>query len=78
VTYNTSSFPSLVKTLRDLMLPNSGERPPLLLAYKQRDEAERELWDMLKAEGVGMELVDKIRGAEEDGQVEIWIGSASR
>jgi hypothetical protein len=59
------------------MLPKSGERPPLLLAYKQRDEAERELWDMLKAEGVDMELVDKTRGAEEDGQVEIWIGSAS-
>jgi hypothetical protein len=59
------------------MLPKSGKRPPLLLAYKQRDEAERELWDMLKAEGVEMELVDKIRGAEEDGLVEIWIGSAS-
>jgi hypothetical protein len=26
------------------MLPPAGERPPLLLAYKQRDEAERELY----------------------------------
>jgi hypothetical protein len=33
---------------------------------------------MLKAEGVEIELVDKVQGAEEDGQVEIWIGSASR
>lgn len=60
------------------MLPKSGERPPLLLAYKQRDEAERELWGMLKSEGVEMKLIDKVRGAEEDGQVEIWVGRAFR
>ena len=60
------------------MLPKSGKRPPLLLAYKQRDEAERELWGMLESEGVEMKLVDKVKGAEEDGQVEIWVGRASR
>jgi len=77
VTYNTSSFPSLVNTLRNLLLPATGERPPLLLAYKQRDEAERELWGMLQKEGITLEKVDKIRGAEAEGFVEIWVGTAT-
>jgi hypothetical protein len=76
VTYNTASFPSLVNTLRNLMLPPTGERPPLLLAYKQRDEAERELWGMLKSEGIDLKKVDEVKGAEEEGFVEIWIGTA--
>lgn len=61
------------------MLPTPPEtkRPPLLLAYKQRDEAERELWAMLKQQGIELTLVDKIAGAEEDGAVEIWVGKAS-
>ncbi|WVQ94634.1 hypothetical protein IAU59_001714 [Kwoniella sp. CBS 9459] len=50
-------------------------RPLLLLAYKQRDPAERDLWDMLRDEGVGMVLVDKVIGAEEEGETEIWVGS---
>lgn len=77
VTYNTSSFPSLVRTLRDLLKPLTGQRPPFLLAYKQRDEAERDLWDMLKAEDIQLHLVDTIVGAEEEGGVEIWVGKAS-
>jgi len=77
VTYNTASFPSLVHTLTNLLHPTSGERPYLLLAYKQRDPAERELWGMLAERGVGMELVDEVRGAEEEGRVEIWIGMCS-
>lgn len=48
----------------------------MLMAYKQRDEAERELWAMLKAEGLAMTLVDVIQGSEEDGAVEIWVGGA--
>jgi hypothetical protein len=59
------------------MLPSTGERPPLLLAYKQRDEAERELWGMLKSEGIVLKLIDKVQGAEVDGETEIWIGKAT-
>jgi hypothetical protein len=58
------------------MLPPTGERPPLLLAYKQRDEAERELWGMLKSEGIDLKKADEVKGAEEEGYVEIWIGTA--
>lgn len=46
----------------------------ILLAYKERDPGERELWKMFKEKGVGFVLVDKVRGAENEGQVEIWVG----
>ncbi|OCF39066.1 hypothetical protein I317_07136 [Kwoniella heveanensis CBS 569] len=52
----------------------NGTRPLLLLAYKQRDAAERDLWGMLREKGVGMVLVDKVKGAEEEGETEIWVG----
>lgn len=84
VTYNTASFPHLLSTLVSLLKPSEtvqlrggGRGPRLLMAYKQRDEAERELWAMLKAEGIAMTLVDVIQGSEEDGAVEIWVGGAS-
>jgi hypothetical protein len=48
-----------------------------LLAYKQRDLAERELWDLLKSEGIDLEKVDDIKGCSEEGWVEIWIGNAN-
>lgn len=77
VTYNTASFPALVQTLTALLKPShQAHRPPLLLAYKQRDEAERDLWDMLRERGIVLDKVDEIQGAEEEGQVEIWFGQA--
>lgn len=76
VTYNTASFPSLVATLERLLKPADGPAPLLLLAYKQRDVAERELWNMLADRGIGTVLVGKIRGAEEEGQVEVWVAGA--
>ena len=78
VTYNTASFPSLVKTLTSLMIPKDrDDRPRLLMAYKQRDPAERELWGMLEKEGVEMTFVQTIRGAERGKEeVELWIGQA--
>lgn len=76
VTYNTASFPSLLKTLTSLLRPDDGPRPPLLLAYKQRDLAERDLWKMLESEGIELRHVDTISGAEEEGEVEIWLGKA--
>lgn len=74
VTYNTASFPPLLSTLTSLLKPDSGERPSFLLAYKQRDAAERELWGLLDAAGIELEQVDTIQGSEADGAVEIWIG----
>jgi hypothetical protein len=77
VTYNTASFPALLGTLSALLDPPAlprGERPMLLLAYKQRDPGERELWSMLEEKGITLRQVDEVRGAEEDGKVEIWVG----
>lgn len=51
-----------------------NDPPLLLLAYKERDPAERDLWDMLRKGGVEMVLVDQVRGAEERGETEIWVG----
>ncbi|ORY29539.1 hypothetical protein BCR39DRAFT_467467 [Naematelia encephala] len=76
VTYNTASFPSLLSTLTALLLPQGDERPYFLLAYKQRDAAERELWGMLDDKGIKVDLVALVQGAEEEGEVEIWVGRA--
>lgn len=78
VTYNTASFPSLVRTLTALLRPASPDekQPMLLLAYKQRDPGERELWKMLEDVGIVMRLADTIEGADGgEGAVEIWLGS---
>lgn len=79
MTYNTASFPALVRTLRSLLKPSHRpERRKLLLAYKQRDEGERKLWDMLGESEIGMELLEKIPGAAPgEGEVEIWVGAAN-
>ncbi|KAI0312908.1 putative methyltransferase-domain-containing protein [Amylostereum chailletii] len=78
VTYNTASFPSLVRTLSALLSLASRNAPsklPLvLLAYKERDPAERELWEMLRSEArVALEKVGSCAGAGGQ-EVEIWIG----
>ncbi|WVO20122.1 uncharacterized protein IAS62_001413 [Cryptococcus decagattii] len=80
VTYNTSTFPSLLSTLTSLLHPSSASlsnRPLLVLAYKERDPAERELWGMLKERGIDMVMVDEIKGAEDYGSIEIWIGRSN-
>ncbi|KIL65568.1 hypothetical protein M378DRAFT_76761 [Amanita muscaria Koide BX008] len=72
VTYNTSAFPALMRTLRKLV--KLGQKPPLiLLGYKERDIAERSLWDLAKEENIHFILIEKIRGAG-DAPIEIWIG----
>jgi hypothetical protein len=100
VTYNTSSFPALLRTLASLLALSaahhhdvaddadngdlgSQERerderghdgPLVLLAYKERDPAERQLWEMLTREtGVALECVGKQVGAG-GLPVEIWLG----
>jgi hypothetical protein len=48
--------------------------PLVLLAYKERDPAERQLWDMMAREtGVVLECVGKQAGAG-GLPVEIWLG----
>lgn len=72
VTYNTSAFPALMRTLRKLV--KLGQKAPLiLLGYKERDIAERSLWDLAKEENIHFILIEKIQGAG-DALIEIWIG----
>lgn len=112
VTYNTSSFPALLKTLTALLTLSAenvhgsgvaqpdagadrgtdpddpgaphdsdeqeeGQREPLVvLAYKERDPAERQLWDMMAREtGVVLECIGKHAGAG-GLPVEIWLGKS--
>ena len=81
VTYNTSSFPSLIRTLRsviDLHDPSrKPEAPFILLGYKERDVSERTLWDMARDIGVGFERIGGRDGAG-GSPVEIWLGRVLR
>ena len=69
VTYNTEAFPALLATLERI------QPPLLLLAYKERDISERDLWDMIKQSKCSMELVQvsNVPGAG-GAPVEIWAG----
>lgn len=72
VTYNVASFPSLIATLRRLC--NAASTPPVfLLAYKERDPAERILWDMAHEIGIGFVEVERIKGAGAT-PIEIHLG----
>jgi len=76
VTYNTSSFPSLVRTLSTLLQLNAKRnvKPPLiLLGYKERDPAERTLWEMALRIGV---VFQRFGGRSGSGgqEVEVWVG----
>lgn len=77
VTYNTASFPALINTLSALLNPSTGPAPFLLLAYKERDPSERELWHMAETRGIWWEMVDVIKGHEAEGAgagaTEIWV-----
>ncbi|KAF8629051.1 hypothetical protein AX15_003551 [Amanita polypyramis BW_CC] len=75
VTYNTASFPSLVHTLSNLI--KLCEKSPLvLLGYKERDTAERTLWEMVHREAsIDLALVGQMQGAG-GAPIEIWIGHA--
>ncbi|KAF7308517.1 hypothetical protein HMN09_00700800 [Mycena chlorophos] len=61
VTHNTASFPSLVKTVKKAV----GAR--IIMGYKQRDPAERELWTMLVNEGIQLKHTGMVGDA-----IEIW------
>lgn len=92
VTYNTASFPALIKILKALLQPISDvESPLLLLAYKQRDPGERELWKMAEDAGIKLEKLMDLEGHETtmkvmelsedeqiEGTIELWVGRWSR
>ncbi|KAF7770571.1 hypothetical protein Agabi119p4_6545 [Agaricus bisporus var. burnettii] len=71
VTYNTSSFPALLKTVSKLV--KLREPPIIILGYKERDEAERDVWIMLEERGIHLEKIGERLGAAKPG-VEIWFG----
>jgi len=80
VTYNTASFPSLIQTLSRLTRFSMGvapaKAPLVILGYKERDPAERTLWEMAKKIGIYFEEVAKVPGAGEL-PVEVWVGTTS-
>jgi protein N-lysine methyltransferase METTL21D len=72
VTYNTASFPSLVRTLAQLI--RLGSNPPMVLVgYKERDAAERTLWNLAAEIGLDFEKIGEHMGAG-GAPVEIWLG----
>ncbi|RDB15874.1 hypothetical protein Hypma_003674 [Hypsizygus marmoreus] len=72
VTYNTASFPSLVRTLSQLI--RIGKKPPLvLMGYKERHVEERTLWDLAQKVGVGFQRIGEKAGAG-GAPVEVWLG----
>jgi len=76
VTYNTASFPSLIRTLSNLMQLNiqrNVDPPVILLGYKERDPEERALWEMVGSIGIVLERVGERVGSGAN-EVEIWVG----
>ncbi|KAH7885836.1 putative methyltransferase-domain-containing protein [Phlebopus sp. FC_14] len=80
VTYNTSSFPALIATLSRLVRFSEGRRkghsPMILMGYKERDSAERALWDMVKCIHIEFQRVGEVKGAGGNA-IEIWVGQVS-
>jgi len=78
VTYNTSSFPSLIGTLSRLirfsMSAAPAKAPLIILGYKERDAAERALWEIAEKIGIHFEEVAKVPGMDEF-PVEVWVGT---
>jgi protein N-lysine methyltransferase METTL21D len=78
VTYNTASFPSLIGTfsrlIRFSMSVSPVKAPLIILGYKERDAAERTLWEMAEKIGIHFEEVARVPGAGES-SVEVWVGT---
>ena len=75
IAYNTASFPALLNTLTNLRSLAKGPKNPLfVMGYKEREEAERTLWEMCKEEGIEWVKAGEVKGyAEGDRDVEVWI-----
>jgi hypothetical protein len=63
VSYNASSFPALLRTLKRLIGLHPEHPPLLLIGYKKRDSSERQLWEsMVKDLGVTFERLGIRKG----------------
>ncbi|KAL4066047.1 putative methyltransferase-domain-containing protein [Scleroderma yunnanense] len=80
VTYNTASFSALISTLERLLQfsrsKRSGQSPLIVMGYKERDAAERTLWDMAREVGINFEQVAEVKGAG-GSAIEIWVGKTT-
>lgn len=78
MTYNTASFPSVLRTLSSLIQLNvkHSRSPPLvILGYKERDPDERSLWGMLESKlALQLQKVRECEGWPESTPIEVWIG----
>ena len=78
VTYNTSLFPSLLRTVSSLIrlnVENSRSPPVVILGYHERDLDERSLWGVLgNWVGICLEKVGECEGWPESTPIEFWIG----
>ena len=73
VTYNTTSFPALLKTIKNLLRISPVAR--VIIAYKERHIAERAAWEMFETQArLSMYKVEEIPGLA-GAPVEIWLGS---
>jgi hypothetical protein len=75
VTYNTSSFPSLLRTVDSIL--RLAPSCAVVLAHKERHEAERGIWGMFEGIGLKMQKIDQIYGFG-GAPVEVWLGKIKR
>jgi hypothetical protein len=75
VTYNTSSFPSLIRTVDSVLRLVPGCE--VVLAYKERHETERRILGMFESIGLRMRKIDHIYGFGA-AEVEVWLGGVDR
>jgi protein N-lysine methyltransferase METTL21D len=74
VTYNTASFTALVNTIAALSHSAiDGQKPLIIVGYKERDPEERTLWAMLSDIGISLHKIAQRDGAG-GAPVEIWVG----
>jgi hypothetical protein len=73
VTYNTASFPALLRTVKNLLSLAPAAR--MIIAYKERHVAERIAWEMFESDAkLSLHKVEEIPGSA-GVPVEIWLGS---
>jgi hypothetical protein len=75
VTYNTTSFPSLLRTVDSTLRLAPGCE--VVLAYKERHETEREIWGDFEGIGLKMRKIDQVDGFG-GAEVEVWLGAVDR
>lgn len=73
VTYNTASFPALLKTIKNLL--DVSKSAHVIIAYKERHPDERVAWDMFDSDAqLSLHKIEEISG-KAGAPVEVWVGS---